>query len=204
METKKRKYTKPKNRKPHPNKGKNLYEKLTPEQKEKHKKAMQDNIYWKFREKDGRSKMIETTEQAEEMLSKYFEWVNENPIKKPDFIRSGEYAGKIIYIPVPRIATIEEFCNFHGFTSATFRNYESNENYKEFFSIFTYIRERIDSYSFAQTSAGNGNPMLTARKQGLKDKQDLTTNDKDLTIGKIEFVSSKEIKDIGDSLEKDV
>jgi hypothetical protein len=199
MEPKNRKQAK---RKPHPNKGKNLYAQLTPEQKENHRKAMQGNTFWKFAENPGRPRIIQTTEQAEAMLNQYFVYLQENPVMKPDFIRSGEYAGTIVHIPIPRIATIEEFCNFHGFTHKTFSNYEKDEGYKEFFLIFTYIRERIDSYSFAQTSAGNGNPMLTARKQGLKEKQDITSNNKELSLNLT--LNKKEIKQISESLENEV
>ena len=144
--------------------------------------APKGNQYFKFRQTDGRHKIWETVQDFETALNDWETWLKQNPLIKKDFIKSGEMAGTIIDIEVPRPATIESFCQFHGITTDTFRNYEKNDSYKDFFGVLKYAREKIENMLFEQASVNNQNAMLAARKLGLKEKQDITSNDQSISL----------------------
>lgn len=134
------------------------------------------NNYWSFRHKHGRS-FAYTPELLWDEAVKYFDWISERVWNKKEAIKSGELAGTLVNIPTNMPMSIESFCLFSDITCDTFRNYESNEgSYKVFFEVTTRIRTIIESQQFEGATVGAYNPNIIARKLGLIDKKDVTTD----------------------------
>lgn len=138
--------------------------------------APKGNQYWKFRNKHGRD-FTYTPEGLWEEAVKYFEWISERTWIKKDPIKGGEHAGKLIDVPTEVPMSIESFCIFADIDRITFLNYGSNKgNYKGFFKVYTRIRSIIESQQFEGATVGAFNPSIIARKLGLVDKRDITTD----------------------------
>lgn len=155
-----------------------------------------NNQYWKKRTKHGRDKIFKTPEMFLEVAYEYFEYCDNNPWKKYDAIKGGSNAGQLIEIPTQKPYSIEGLCIFCGITHNTFINYEKDEKYKDFFTVFTHVREIIENNQFEGAVVGCYNHSIIARKLGLVDK---TENKTDLTSKgesinntlKVEFVNFK-------------
>lgn len=144
--------------------------------------AEKGNEYWKFRNKHGRDFKY-TPELFWEEAVKYFEWMKGRVWNKKEAIKSGDMAGTLIDIPTSTPLSIESFCLFADIERQTFLNYESNkEEYKDFFEVTTRIRGIIESNQFEGATVGAYNPSIIARKLGLTDKTDITTNGKELPV----------------------
>jgi len=139
------------------------------------------NEYWKFRSVSGRQKLFESPDHFLNEANKYFEYCDNNTkwVKK-DFIRSGELAGQIIDLEIPTPYTIEGLCTFLGITYQTFLNYESLESHKEFFEVFTYVRQKIKNQQLSGATSGIFNANIVSRINGLTEKVDHTSNGKEL------------------------
>jgi len=138
------------------------------------------NNYWTFRGKHGRDHSY-TPDTLWTEAVKYFEWISERVWNKKEAIKSGDMAGTLIDIPTSTPMSIESFCLFADIDRDTFKNYESNEgSYKDFFGVTTRIRTIIESQQFEGATVGAYNPNIIARKLGLADKTDHTTNGKEI------------------------
>lgn len=151
--------------------------------------APKGNNYWQFREKHGRGFRYSPETFWEEAV-KYFEWMQDKVWNKKDPIKSGDMAGTLIDVPTQTPMSIESFCLFADISMETFRNYESKEEqYKDFFEVTTRIRTIIESQQFEGATVGAFNPNIIARKLGLQDRTDLTTNGKDITTPPISWIN---------------
>lgn len=138
--------------------------------------APKGNNYWEFRNKHGRDFKYTPDELWNEGV-KYFEWMKDRVWNKKDPIKSGENAGILIDVPTQTPMSIDSFCLFADISYDTFRNYESkSEEYVDFFEITTRIRKIIESQQFEGATVGAFNPNIIARKLGLTDKTDITSN----------------------------
>lgn len=142
--------------------------------------APKGNNYWEFRNKHG-ADFAYTPESLWIEAVKYFEWISQRVWNKKEAIKSGDMAGELIDIPTSTPMSVESFCIFADITTQTFRNYESNSKpYEDFFEVTTRIRNIIDSQQFEGATVGAYNPNIIARKLGLADKTDHTTNGKEI------------------------
>jgi hypothetical protein len=159
-----------------------------------------NNKFWKLRSKHGRDKIFSSSEQFLKSAYEYFEQADKSPWYKNDAIRSGQNAGQLIEVPTPRPFTIQGLCIYLGITEQTFLNYEKNQEYKDFFEVFTHVREIIENNQFEGATVGAYNANIIARKLGLSEKQDLKSVT-DIPI--IKFVNaSKQFDDHGNPLSK--
>ena len=138
--------------------------------------APKGNNYWQFRNKHGRDFIYQPDALWEEAV-KYFEWMSEKVWNKKEAIKSGEMAGVLIDIPTQTPMSLESFCLFADISTDTFRNYEST---KDFIEVTTRIRGVIESNQFEGATVGAYNPNIIARKLGLTDKTDVTSNGKEI------------------------
>lgn len=146
--------------------------------------APKGNNYWQFRNKHGRSYIYAPDALWEEAV-KYFEWMSNKVWNKKEAIKSGEMAGHLIDIPTQTPMSLESFCLFADISTETFRNYEST---KDFIEVTTRIRGVIESNQFEGATVGAYNPNIIARKLGLMERVDATTNGKEIqTNPPIEF-----------------
>ena len=142
--------------------------------------APKGNKYWEFRDKHGRGFKY-TPDNLWDEAVKYFEWISLKVWNKKDPIKSGDMAGTLMDVPTQTPMSIESFCIFADISTETFRNYQSNkEEYKDFFDVTTRIRDIIESNQFEGATVGAYNPNIIARKLGLIDKKDVTTDGKEI------------------------
>lgn len=158
--------------------------------------APKNNNYWQFRDKHGRDFKY-TPEALWDEAVKYFDWMSERVWNKKEAIKSGDLAGQIMDVPTSTPMSIESFCLFADIGTDTFRNYESNnKGYEDFFEVTTRIRGIIESQQFEGATVGAYNANIIARKLGLADKQDLTSNGQTMSFGAF-LKKSKTISDEG-------
>ena len=136
--------------------------------------APEGNQFWKLRAKHGRDKIFESPEQFKEAAYEYFEKADENPWLKMEVVKSGENAGQLLPVPTQKPYTIQGLCIFLGITEQTFFNYEKDENYKDFFEVFTHVRNIIENQQMEGATVGAYNANIIARKLGLTDKSNVT------------------------------
>lgn len=148
--------------------------------------APKGNNYWEFRNKHGRGFKY-TPEDLWSEAVKYFEWISSKVWNKKEAIKSGIEAGRLIDIPTQTPMSIQSFCLFADIDENTFARYEKGDGYQEFWEITTRIKGIIESNQFEGATVGAYNPNIIARKLGLADKTDLTTNGKDINVNPIKW-----------------
>lgn len=134
--------------------------------------APKGNQFWKLIDEPGRKKLFKSPQDFLDKAYKYFEWADANPWYKNEAIKGGELAGTIIKIPIQRPYSLKALCLFIGITENTFRNYEKNDNYKVFFSVFSHIRDIIENNQMEGATVGTYNANIIARILGLVDKHE--------------------------------
>jgi len=168
------------------------------------------NQFWKMRDKDGRNKIFETPEALLSIINEYFEWVDNNPFEKAEQKKGNTIIPKennltdeqfkkitnpIINIPSKRPYEFGELCVFMGVNSKYFNDFEdglkgkTDDISKDFSDIITYTRDKIHSSIVMGGLLGTVNPMIASRIAGLKDRQDITSNDNELPVINISFQS---------------
>lgn len=137
--------------------------------------APKGNNYWEFRNKHGRNHSYTPDALWEEAVS-YFEWISKKVWNKKEAIKSGEMAGTLMDVPTSTPMSITSFCLYADIDENTFQRYEKEENYKDYWAITKRIKGIIESQQFEGATVGAYNPNIIARKLGLGDKTDITTN----------------------------
>ena len=110
---------------------------------------------------------------------------------KKDFIKSGPNAGQIVDIEVTPPLTMQGFCNHIDIVYQTLLNYEKKE---EFIEVIARIRGEIQDNQVTGAQLGFYDSNIVARLNGLKDRQDVTSNDNEISIAQIKFIDSTETK----------
>ena len=114
-----------------------------------------------------------TPEALEAKFEEYVEWVKANPV----YINKVS-AGEIIPVPTQRPLTLVGFCQFAKISRQNFYGYESRE---EFSDILTCVREAIEADQLEGALCGQYDSGIVARVLHLADRQDVTTNGKEIT-----------------------
>lgn len=115
---------------------------------------------------------VYTPEELEVKFEEYRKYIAANPIYKEVPTKSGP-----MDIRVNRPMTIVGFCQFAGISKDTFCRYEDAE---EFCGLLTCIREAIEADQLEGALCEQYNPGIVARVLRLADRQDVTTNGKDI------------------------
>lgn len=111
-----------------------------------------------------------TPEQLWDGACEYFQWCDDNPLSKQDFIRGGDSAGQLIDVSLPRAYTIERLCIHLNISRETFDTYSKSSGYETYFDICRAIKEIINTNHFEGGMAGNFNANIVTRKLGLQEK----------------------------------
>ena len=135
--------------------------------------APKGNQYAKGCKTSGAPKSFATKEELRAAFDEYFDWADNTPLFKVDICKSGLQTGQLLNIPVQRPYLIESMCNYLGISLQTFANYESKEQYQEFFEVCAYARSRIYSQNIEYGYIGGFDAGLVARKLGIADKKDM-------------------------------
>lgn len=156
--------------------------------------ALKGNSFWKLRSKHGRDKIFGTPEIFIESAYEYFEKCDINPWFKAEAVKSGHEVGKIIKVPTQKPYSIKGLCIFLGITEKTFSNYEKDEKYKDFFQVFTHVRDIIENNQLEGATVGAYNANIIGRMLGLTDKIDVDITNKRKSIDDI-FPTDEELID---------
>ena len=160
--------------------------------------APEGNEFWKMRSKHGRDKVFSTPEIFIEAAYEYFQWCNDHPWFKNEAVKSGFQAGQIIEIPTARPYSIGGLCIFLHIDRQTFKNYEKNENYKDFFGVFTHVHEIIETNQLEGATVGAYNANIIGRLLGLVEHVETSNTNKTEIV-----VSSKEAeKEVNELIKK--
>jgi hypothetical protein len=140
--------------------------------------APKGNEFWKIRSKHGRDKLFATPQLLWDAACEYFEWCDQNPFQKQDFIKGGEMAGTKVTMDVMRPYTLEGLCLYIDCNTAYFRNFkiqlkETDPQHQGFSAVITRIEETIRNQKFAGAASGFFNATIIARDLGLKDAKEL-------------------------------
>ena len=111
-----------------------------------------------------------TPEALEAKFEEYVEWVKANPV----YINKVS-AGEIIAVPTQRPLTLVGFCQFAKISKDTFHRYED-----EFCDLLTHVRVAIEADQLEGALCGQYDSGIVARVLHLADRQDVTTNGKDI------------------------
>lgn len=134
--------------------------------------APKGNSFWKLRSKHGRDKIFSSPEMFLEAAYEYFEQCDKNPWNKMEVVKTGENAGQLLPVPTQKPYSITGLCIFLGITYFTFRRYEENEDYKDFSTVFTHVRDIVETNQLEGATVGAYNANIVARKLGLVDKSE--------------------------------
>ncbi|SKA29922.1 DNA-packaging protein gp3 [Chitinophaga eiseniae] len=147
------------------------------------------NQFWKLRSKHGRDLIFSSPELLWEAATEYFEWCDDHPWEKHDFV--GKDAEEV-YRKVPRPYTIKALCLYLECDDELLDNYQEKEGFSE---IVTRIRNIIYTQKYEGAAVGLFNASVIARDLGLVEKSDLTS--KGERIGKLD-VSNLSDEDLAD------
>jgi len=137
--------------------------------------APKGNTYWTYREFFGRKKKL-TPEEWYNKIVGYIEYMKTQVWNKKEAIKSGEMAGTLIDIPTQTPMSIGGLCLFAKIDENTFARYLSENNYEDYWAITTWAKLIIETQQFEGAVVGAYNQNIIARKLGLVDKRDVTTD----------------------------
>ena len=137
-----------------------------------------DPGYWEWLKKVGKPKNLKNPKQLMSAAIEYFEWCDEHPFKKQDFLKGGELAGTKIELDVMRPYTwqgLEMWLRDKGLL-AKLDDYRSNKRdaYSEFADALGHIEKIIIDQKYSGAASGFFNPMLISRDLGLTEKSEST------------------------------
>lgn len=146
---------------------------------------------------------------AEELLKKYEEYKIHRATEfdyRPELIKSGDKAGTIIQVPLPKPQTIDSFLLFAKISIQTFANYsnpdtlleddklteEDLQERRKVIEVCTRVRAEIRDSQLSGASNGILNERIVARINGLNE----TVNIKQETKETVTIVNGEEKIDL--------
>ncbi len=141
------------------------------------------NQFWKLRSEHGRDKLFETPELLWEAACEYFNWCDENPLlEEKGFAYQGSVAKQDFN--KMRAYTLSGLCLYLGCNEAYIRNFKNQErqNGKDFSSVIEQIEMTIYTQQFTGAASDLLNPNIIARNLGLKERNDVTSDDKPIDM----------------------
>jgi hypothetical protein len=134
-------------------------------------------------------KLIETPEKLLQLFKDYVKHESENPMYRVDYVGK---EGKQVKTP------LETPITFDGFEVYLFQNeiisdlghYSCNKDgrYSEYVPIIAYIRKHCYIHNFKGAAVKLFDPNLIARKLGIKDSSDVTTNGESINEIKVNII----------------
>lgn len=163
--------------------------------------APKGHSLWPSKEKFRKPKKFETPDDLLDAAIDYFKWCKEHPIYINDFVRSGPKAGKIVKIPTDRPFLIEGFCLHAGMTVQSFEHYTKKPAYENYFEVSHAIRDTIFNQNLEGGYTGGFNPMLVARKLGIREMIDNRIDDQRKSVDEL-FPPDDELME-GENIDSD-
>ena len=134
-------------------------------------------------------KLIETPEKLLELFKEYVKHESENPMHRIDYVGKD---GKQVKTPLETPVTFDGFevYLFQKGIISDLGHYSRNkdERYSEYVPIIAYIRKHCYIHNFKGAAVKLFDPNLIARKLGIKDSSDVTTNGESINEIKVNII----------------
>jgi hypothetical protein len=169
--------------------------------------APKENQFWKLRSKHGRDKLFTSPELLWDTACEYFNWCDEHPehiveqkkgninIKELNIeegVDTKNMLSPLVYLPTKIPYTLTGLCLYFD-CSRNWWNEFKNSDHKDFVGVITRIEETVYEQKFKGAAVGYFNANIIARDLGLTDKNDFTTNGKDLNASiQIEIINKSD------------
>jgi hypothetical protein len=143
------------------------------------------NKLWTKRSKHGRDRIFATPEIMAEAADEYFQHIMDNPVDEIDF--RGKDSNEV-KLPHQLPFTLEGLTLFLHVNRKYFDDFEDSLDGKDdeisldFSLLITRIRQIIHNQQYSMAAAGFLKENIVSRYLGLKDKADLTSDDKGLNM----------------------
>ena len=122
-----------------------------------------------------------TAEQLESLFEDYKIARKKEKDIRYELIKSGEKAGDVIEIEIPKPLTIASFCHFINCTEKSFYSWINGESENldpELLKFVTRVQEEIRDFQLSGAINNVYNPNIVARLNGLADRQEITETNK--------------------------
>lgn len=143
--------------------------------------APKGNLFWKLRNRHGRSKRFASPEQLWEAACEYFAYCDRTPWKVIKNKTKGEIKEKE-ESPTQRPYSLTGLMAYLDVSSSYWRKFKEGAN-EDFFTVITRIENVIRTQQLESAIVGSFNPNIVSRIIGLSDKQKV-----------IHTINSKEFK----------
>jgi hypothetical protein len=134
-------------------------------------------------------KLIETPEKLLELFKEYVKHESENPMHRIDYVGKD---GKQVKTPLETPVTFDGFevYLFQKGIISDLGHYSRNkdERYSDYVPIIAYIRKHCYIHNFKGAAVKLFDPNLIARKLGIKDSSDVTTNGESINEIKVNII----------------
>jgi hypothetical protein len=141
----------------------------------------------------GNHKYIETPEKLRELFKEYVQHERDNPMYKIEYVGKD---GRVEKTPLLTPITFEGFQDYVSERDIVkdLKDYASDKDgrYSDYAPIIAYIRNHCFVYNFKGAAVKLFDPNLIARKLGIKDGTDVTTNGKDISEVKVNIIRPTE------------
>ena len=133
-----------------------------------------DPNYWQWRKNTGKPKSIKNPKQLWDAACDYFEWCDENPMTKQDFIRGGDMAGSKVDLAIPRPYTwqgLESHLADMGLVSKL-DDYRANvgKAYEKYKDSLTRIEREIYDRKYVGAATNTYNAGFISKDLGITEK----------------------------------
>lgn len=155
--------------------------------------APKGNQFWKLRNKHGRNRLFESPELLIQAAHEYFDWCDKHTWYKQEAVKSGSECGRIIDIPIKRPYSMSGLCVYLECSQSYFYKFKKNCN-EEFIEAIERIENIIETQQFEGAVIGTFNSSIIARKLGLREQTDITSNGE--TTFKIEVIDDNTKKEL--------
>lgn len=131
--------------------------------------APEGNKFWMLRTKDGRDKIFKDPDSLEAYCFEALEKMSSFTHDEQNWVGKN---GTEVIKHHQRPWSIEMLCYYLGINRETWRNYGTDEKYKDFFGVVSRINDLIHAQNFELAATGFFNPNIIAMKLGLKAKNE--------------------------------
>jgi hypothetical protein len=117
-----------------------------------------------------------TVDQLRTLFAEYKKYRSHQYDIRYEAIKSGERAGEVIEIKLPKVFTIASFCLYCGVSERAFYQWLQDENEtidKELLQFVTCIQDEIKDHQLSGATNNIYNSNIVARMNGLSDKQQI-------------------------------
>jgi DNA-packaging protein gp3 len=141
--------------------------------------APKNNEFWKLRSKHGRDKLFKSPALLWGAACEYFQWCQDNPLLEEKGFAYQGIVTKETFNKM-RAMTMEGLCFYLHCNQAYFRQFKDSlpKDEEDFSTIIIDIEKTVYRQKFEGAAADLLNANLIARDLGLKDRADITSDDK--------------------------